>query len=316
MDLSPRSTVSSDLYSSSEPAQPEAAPIMNGIEHEVSHKREREQDLDADPVVQNQRERSTLPGVVDSRECADVAPSSRQTGNFMGNPSRIKPPRANGHGLGTGADYSSKSSALPAVLWQHIFCYLPPVFLGRMLSVNRAFNTYLTPNKSEENPIRLPDSTIQPLKAETIWAVSRRRFCSGLPRPIRGLNELEMWKLLRGNGCQICEQVKVDIPVANPQDPWESGPGHTTVRVIWPFGLRCCGQCLQENTQKVPDCQHGSLATTRDRELTLDRNWTSPCRLIAHFSFCRVFRLPSYQKVITTLVITSYEPLQLHPYCG
>lgn len=251
MDLSPRSTVSSDLYCSSEPMQPEVDPVMNGIEHEVSHKRKREQDLDSEIVVQNQREKSTLPAVNDSHE--SEAPSSRQAEIVMDNPSRIWRPRANGHSVGTEANHSSKSSALPAVLWQHIFCYLPPVFLGRMLSVNHAFNTYLTPSKSEENPIRLLDSSVQPLKAEIIWALSRRRFHPGLPRPIHGLNELEMWRLLKGNGCQICEQVKVDTPVANPQDPWESGPGHTSVRVIWPFGLRCCGRCLQEHTQKVPE---------------------------------------------------------------
>ena len=251
MDLSPRSTVSSDLYCSSEPAQSEAVPMLNSTEDEVSHKRKREQDLVTEPVVHNQRGKSTLPVIVDSHESADEATSSRQTETFKDNPSRIKRPRANGYSLGTEANHSSKSSALPAVLWQHIFCYLPPVFLGRMLSVNYAFNTYLTPGKSEENPIRLPNSIIQPLKAETIWAVSRRRFCPGLPRPIHGLNELEMWRLLKGNGCQICEQAKVDVPVANPQDPWQSGPGNNSVRVIWPFGLRCCGRCLQENTQKV-----------------------------------------------------------------
>ena len=316
MDLSPRSTVSSDLYCSSEPTQPEVDSVMNGIEHEVSHKRKREQDLDSEAVVQNQREKSTLPAINDSDESADEAPSSRQAETVMDNPSRIRRPRANGHSLGTEATHSSKSSALPAVLWQHILCYLPPVFLGRMLSVNHAFNTYLTPSKSEKNPLRLLNSIIQPLKAETIWALSRRRFYPGLPRPIHGLNELEMWKLLKGNGCQICEQVKVDTPVANPQGPWESGPGHTSVRVIWPFGLRCCGRCLQETTQKVPDCQNRSLATTRDRELISDRNWISPCRRTAHFSSYRVSRLHSYRKIITMLVITSYEALQLHLCCG
>lgn len=272
MDSSPRSTVSSDLYSPSEPAQPEAAPIVNGIEHEVSHKRKRQQDPKPDPVVQNDGLVSTFPAMVDSLAPAGEAPSPRQDEHVIENLSRIKRPKANDYGIGTGADLSCKSSALPAVLWQHIFCYVPPVFLGRMLSVNHAFNTFLTPGRSEKDPTPLSNSILQPLKAEAIWAVSRRRFCPGLPRPIHGLNELEMWKLLRGHGCQNCEQVKVDTPVASPQDPWESGPGDAGVRVVWPFGLRCCGRCLQANTQKVSDCRRDLPATLRDRRLTSDRN--------------------------------------------
>lgn len=258
MDSSPRSTVSSDLYSPSEPAQPEAAPIANGIEHEISHKRKREQDPKPDPVVQDNSKISTFATRVDSLASAGEAPSPRQAENLMGNLSRIKRPKANDYSVGIGTDLSCKSSALPAVLWQQIFCYVPPVFLGRMLSVNHAFNTFLTPGRSEKDPMPLSNSILQPLKAEAIWAVSRRRFCPGLPRPIHGLNELEMWKLLRGHGCQICEQVKGDTPIANPQDPWESGPGDAGVRVVWPFGLRCCGRCLQASTQKELDLSMSS----------------------------------------------------------
>lgn len=254
MDSSPRSTVSSDLYSPSEPAQPEAAPMTNGIEHEVSHKRKREPDRNISRVVPSERESSTFPTHIESQGSADEAPSSRQAKNFMGDIFRIERPSANGHNAGTGADLSCKSSALPAVLWQYILCYLSPVFLGRMLSVNHAFNTYLTPGRSEEDPTQLPNSIIQPLRAEVIWSISRRRFFPGIPRPIHGLNELQMWKLLKGNGCQICGQIKVDTAVTLPQDPWECGPGITGVRIVWPFGLRCCGRCLQENTQKVPGC--------------------------------------------------------------
>lgn len=251
MDSSPGSTVSSDLYSPSQLAQPEAAPSTSGIEHGVSHKRKREHSPNLNYVMQKESISSTFPAIIDSHGSADESSSSRQAENLMGNLSRIKRPRANGNSVGTVADLSCKSSTLPAVIWQHVFCYVPPVSLGRMLSVNHAFNTYLTPSESEEDATPLPNSIIQPLKAEAIWAISRRKFCPGIPRPIHGLNELEMWKLLKGNGCQICEQVKDDSPVANPHDLWESGPGDTGVKVVWPFGLRCCGRCLQENTQKV-----------------------------------------------------------------
>ena len=315
MDLSSRS-LSSDLYTPSDPAQPEADPFTNSIEREVSHKRKRGQEPDPNPVVHNKRAGSALPTKTDSHRSADENSSPRQSGNLIGTLSRTKLSRPNGYRARPGADLSYKSSALPAVLWQHILCYVPPVFLGRMLSVNHAFNTYLNPGKSEVDSTPLPNSVLQPLKAELIWAISRRRFCPGVPRPIHGLNELEMWKLLKGTACQICEQVKVDISVANPRDPWESGPGETGVRVVWPFGLRCCGRCLQNNTQKVRKCRRHCCIESRDCKLTSDRNWISPCRRIAHFSSCKVSRLPSYQRLITTLATTCCEVLRLHLCCA
>lgn len=184
---------------------------------------------------------------------AGKVPSFRQAIPSMDDRPGNKRSRTNGYAIKTGPNLSCTLSALPAALWQHIFCYIPPILLGRMLCVNHAFNTYLTPGKSEQNPTKLPNSIIQPLEAENIWATSRRRFHPGVPRPVHGLNELEMWKLLKGNNCQVCKKVNVDQSVAHIQDPWESGPGMAGIRVVWPFGLRCCGPCLQENTQKELD---------------------------------------------------------------
>ena len=265
--------------------------------------------------MQNGRKSPSFHKVTDNYASAEQA--SQQVEVSMENPSRIKRPRANDYVIGTGTDLPCTSSTLPAALWQHILCYVPPVFLGRMLSVNHAFNTYLTPGKSEEDPTPLPQcTTVQPLEAEAIWAISRRRFYPGIPRPIHGLKELDMWKLLRGKKCQICEKVKVDLSIASPQDPWESGPGDTGVKIVWPFGLRCCGSCLQENTQKVLNYRQHSRATIRRRKLTFARNWNSPCRPNARSSFWRVSLLPSYQKIATISVITCYEVLQLHPRCA
>ncbi len=272
MDLSPGSSASSDLYSLSEPVLPDAAPIPNGIKHEVSHKRKWEEDSKSNSAVQNDGEGPNFLPRSDRRASAGQIPSPVQAETYKEHLSRIKRPRINGYSFGAGADLSCTSSALPAALWQHILCYVPPVFLGRLISVNRAFSAFLTPGKSEEDPMPLSNSVVQPLKAESIWAISRRRYCPGLPRPIRGLNELKMWKLLRGNSCQICGRVKFDTPVANPHDPWESGPGDTGVRIVWPFGLRCCGPCVQANTQKVLDCKRLSLVPIRRRRLTVDRN--------------------------------------------
>lgn len=281
MDSSPRSTVSSDLYSPSESALPEAAPIANGIKHDVPHKRKWEEDSRSNSAVRNERESPPSRAMVGHHASAKKSPSSRPAEDSMEYPSKIKRPRPNGYIVRTGMDLPCTSSALPAALWQHILCYVPPIFLGRMLSVNHAFNTYLTPGKCEESPAPLPNSIVQPLKADAIWAISRRRFYPGIPRPIHGLKELNMWRLLKGYNCQICEMVKIDTSVANPQDPWESGPGDTGARIVWPFGLRCCGPCLRENTQKVPDQQHYSLVTIRHRETDcgqeLDLSVSSDC---------------------------------------
>ena len=142
---------------------------------------------------------------------------------------------------------------LPAELWQNVFRFVPPVFLGRLLRVNRLFNSFLTPGRT--NPKALehnPPTTAKPLEPETIWAASRKRFAPGLPKPIRGLTELDMWRLLRGQNCQICGETKSPVAGSSAENPWESGPGAGLVRVIWPFGVRTCGPCLDKCSEKVP----------------------------------------------------------------
>lgn len=145
-----------------------------------------------------------------------------------------------------------QSPVLPAELWQHIFCFVPPVFLGRLLRVNHAFHAYLTlgkANEQESEPVS--NSIVQPLNPQVIWAASRRRFCPGLPKPIRGSSELDMWRLLRGRNCQLCGETKASSLTLSSENPWESGPGEKGVRVIWPFAVRCCGKCIQEGSEKV-----------------------------------------------------------------
>ena len=145
---------------------------------------------------------------------------------------------------------SLPSSMLPAELWQYIFCFVPPVSLGRLLRVNRAFNIFLTLPITHQSHTASPwRGLAKPLSANSIWAASRKRFCPGLPKPLRDIPELDMWRLLRGRDCQMCGKVPdVDL---NSESPWESGPGERGVSVIWPFGIRCCGQCLQDHSEKV-----------------------------------------------------------------
>jgi len=240
----------------SEPSSVVTAPTSNGIPPESSNKRKRDQDLERENATPEVLTSTNLVQNVNRTDNNGFAPkllSCAQTGTSMGDQSRIKRAKTSDRALqpDIGAQLFSKSSALPAVLWQHILCYVPPVFLGCLLRVNHAFNSYLTPGVINEDPRRLPNSRIQPLTAEEIWAASRRRFAPGLPRPIRGFQELDMWRLLRGRNCQICHQTRSATPAADLDSPWESGPGYSGVRVIWPFGVRCCGECLQNESRKV-----------------------------------------------------------------
>ena len=148
--------------------------------------------------------------------------------------------------------YSSQPCGLPIAIWQHIFCFVPPVSLGRLLRVNRAFNTCLTAgdaNQQYPKPSNSGDS--RTLNPDIIWAASRNLFCPGLPKPIRGLLELEMWRLLRGRHCQLCGEVKDPSSIISSESPWELGPGETGVRVVWPWSVRLCGRCIQVHSEKV-----------------------------------------------------------------
>lgn len=156
------------------------------------------------------------------------------------------------HGPPARVQYSLQLRDLPIAIWQRIFCFVPPVFLGRLLRVNRAFNTCLTAgdaNQQYSKPSHPGDP--RTLNPDAIWAASRKRFCPGLPKPIRGLLELEMWRLLRGRHCQLCGEAKDSSSVISSEGPWELGPGETGVRVVWPWGVRLCGQCIQSHSEKV-----------------------------------------------------------------
>ena len=143
-------------------------------------------------------------------------------------------------------------SSLNVQIWRRVFCFVPPVSLGRLLRVNRLFHSLLSPDipRMAVHPLEETGSVILQ-SAEAIWAASRRRFCPGLPKPLRGLHELQMWRLLRGSDCQLCGERSNLLTSSATSNPWEAGPGSTGVRVIWPFGTRCCGKCLMIHSEKV-----------------------------------------------------------------
>lgn len=143
-------------------------------------------------------------------------------------------------------------SRLPGELWHHIFTFTPPRDLGRLLRVNKKFNSYLDPSfpPPASEPQSLSVGTAKSLSAEAIWQASRKLFRVGMPAPLEGKTELDMWKLACGKSCQYCQ--KLGGPVsATFGDPWHAGPGENGVRAVWPFAVRACGSCLQQMSVKV-----------------------------------------------------------------
>ena len=307
MAVSPRSTISSDLYSPSEPDDPksnsnggsdhsrdvrnlleygdatikdsecsDAIKALNSDGENMSrsastasgptprlppglpHKRKREEDV----RIQSDLEAHTSP---DRREGWPVVPhvdrfslledntypwSTQETESDL---PRAKRPKSNERPSVSSEriELARQSTSLPAALWQHIFSFVPPVFLGRLLRVNKAFKCYLSGNIDIASLALPTPSIVRPMNPESIWIASRRRFAPGLPRPIHGIPELDMWRLLIGQNCQVCGHVPMTAPSSSPREPWEAGPGQTGVRIVWPFCTRSCGPCLQKISQKV-----------------------------------------------------------------
>lgn len=138
---------------------------------------------------------------------------------------------------------------LPAEIWHHVFTFIPPKRLGLLLRVNRSFNASLDPSSSEHSVVALSQSAVQLLKPDAIWRASRRLFWPGMPAPLNGKSELDMWKLACSTSCQFCGKKKE--PNTAPLDQWHPGPGENGVIPIWPFGIRACGPCLEKRTLKV-----------------------------------------------------------------
>ena len=143
-------------------------------------------------------------------------------------------------------------SGLPDEIWQHVFSFVPPVFLGRLLRVNSVFHGCLTKASGEQSSQAcFNGKAVRPVSSNSVWAASRKRFAPGLPKPLLGFQELDMWRLLRGRPCQMCGETKILNFATSAESPLESGPGDKGVRVLWPFGIRTCGSCLQKCSEKV-----------------------------------------------------------------
>ena len=168
---------------------------------------------------------------------------------------RLKPDDLNGK-YTNGSALSNGQSLLPAEIWHRIFTYVSPRGLGMLFRVNKAFKAYLDPS-SGNTLIPPSNSAVQLLKPDFIWRASRRLFWPGMPVPLQGKSELDMWKMACAFHCQFCGKKQSTRTI--PSDQYHPGPGENGVSPVWSFGVRSCGPCIQKRSLKVELICHSTL---------------------------------------------------------
>ncbi|KAI7366949.1 hypothetical protein KC354_g3786 [Hortaea werneckii] len=155
--------------------------------------------------------------------------------------------------VGATTDTSAPVASLPPELWQYIFLRLSPAMLSRCLRVCRAFNTYLTKIKAQptlstaKKPKDPEKDKVKTVDSDSIWAEARKLYFPNMPRPLMRCSELTMLQLIGGKTCQFCGKTPAPLPATG---PFSAGPGPYGLRVVWPFGIRTCGQCFDQHTIK------------------------------------------------------------------
>lgn len=177
----------------------------------------------------------------------------------MTNDATTKKPRLSGETLEDASSALSEDtlmhdrlslSDLPDEILQHIFSFVDPISLGCLMCVKRSFRILLDPAMSLPQPSGQVKS-LSIRRQDLIWATSRKTFLPGFPKPMEGLTELDMWKLIRGHACQFCRKRPLPNPPALGSSPWNAGPAYNGVRSIWPFRIRTCSSCLEHRIIKV-----------------------------------------------------------------
>ena len=142
------------------------------------------------------------------------------------------------------------TTILPPEILQHIFSYVDPHSLARLMVVCQAFSILIDPSKTLP-PSQTARTHLRLRNQNELWTLSRRLFCPGAPRPMHSMNELQSWQLVLGHRCQFCGKRPVLKGVSLPSSVWSQGPGSGGIRSIWPFQIRSCGSCLLVRLVKV-----------------------------------------------------------------
>lgn len=145
-----------------------------------------------------------------------------------------------------------RARQLPAEIWHHVFTFLPPKSLGRLLAINKLFHSYLNPSPSATTPScpTTGPSTLLPLKPDAIWQASRRLHWPRMPSPLKDRSELDMWRLTCSTSCQFCGS-KGSLPLSEGKLQWHQGPGAEGVSPVFPLFIVTCGDCLSSKGLKV-----------------------------------------------------------------
>lgn len=152
----------------------------------------------------------------------------------------------------------------PNGLWQKVFLQQPPAMLYRLSRVNKRFKYLLENAKDLKVPARRGALAVQQIDSETIWTHSRRAAYPSMPRPLPGLSEAAMIRVVTAQSCQNCLKRYPPVPLAGPLN---SGPGVNGVRPIWQFKRALCGGCLKDLSMTVSRPDVGGHASNMIRML-------------------------------------------------
>lgn len=140
---------------------------------------------------------------------------------------------------------------LPDALLQHIFSYVDPVALARLIGTSKRLNLLLDSRlKLARSNDELANNVYTLRSQDSIWHISRRRYLPTMPKPMKGLSDRAQLALTFNSTCQYCG--KGSVP-ANPgtSNPWKAGPGKLASRAVWPFRIRGCSACILQRVRKV-----------------------------------------------------------------
>ncbi|KAH8593267.1 hypothetical protein B0O99DRAFT_627629 [Bisporella sp. PMI_857] len=224
------------------------------------------EDTPGQPGTQTRQEEGTidLPDRIASYEPARSASGKRKLSESMTDtpssgsnetiPEVAKRQKPNGgretvqfHRISNGCLHEDRS-LLPAEIWHYIFTFIPPRTLGTLLCVNKTFRSCLDPSSPNRFISPLEQSATSILTPDGIWQASRRLYWPGMPAPLKGKTELDMWRMACSSVCQFCGK-KQPAP-AFQQDQWHPGPGNDGISPVWSYGVLSCGPCLEERTEK------------------------------------------------------------------
>lgn len=155
----------------------------------------------------------------------------------------------------------SVADDLPAEIWQHVLSYLNPPELGRAMRISKSVLRCLDGSIPAKQCSVNSTTALRTVDSEVVWAswrISHPEEAGNMPKPLDGHTERDMWRLIRGMKCDVCEKRDTEPRKPISPDRWHGGPTMSTTRAVWSFALRMCGECLYRHCEKV-SCSTPSL---------------------------------------------------------